>query len=315
MAVAHFVPSPRPTPRRVVALGVGVVALFASGLLAVRYPHQVRAYLTHWKGSPTLTYPYVMPTADDPPELRVAVAGDIGDSGQRLQATADAIERLSGAMGYQVLLLLGDNVYPRGDPDRLPDTVFEPFAGVLGGGTRLLAIVGNHDVMDGHGPPQLAALGMPGLWWSSRMGDVLFVGLDSNQPDNPTQKGWLEETLAASDARWKIVALHHPPYSAGYQGSNVAAREAFGPLFERYGVQLVLSGHEHDYQRSRTIGGVTYVVTGAASGSRRTGEKSFTAVSFSWHHFVELDIYPDRILGRAVNQSDLVADTWELSVA
>ena len=315
MAVAHFPLRPHPTPLRVVALGAGVVALVASGLLAVRYPHQVRSYLTHWKGSPTHTEPYVMPSAEDPPALRVAVVGDVGDSGKRLQGTADAIERLSGEMGYQVLLLLGDNAYPRGDPGQLPGTVFEPFAGVLDGGARLLAIVGNHDVMDGHGPQQMAAPGMPGLWWSTRMGDVLFVGLDSNEPENPTQKAWLEHTLATTDARWKIVALHHPPYSAGYQGSNLAARQAFGPLFVRYGVQLVLSGHEHDYQRSTVIGGVTYVVSGAASGSRRTGERSFTAASFSWHHFVELDIYPDRIVGRAVNQSHRVADTWTLAAA
>lgn len=310
--VAYFAPSRRPTPLRVVALGASVVFLVASGLLAVGYSSQIRSYLTHWKGSPTHTEPYATPPADDRPELRVAVVGDIGDSGKRLQGTAGAIERLSGEEGYQVLLLLGDNVYPNGDPARLPDTVFEPFAGVLDQGARLLAIVGNHDVKDGHGAPQMQALGMPGLWWSTRIGDVLFVGLDSNDPEDPTQKAWLEQTLATTDARWKIVAVHHPPYSAGYQGSNRAVREAFSPLFERFGVQLVLSGHDHDYQRSRVVVGVTYVVTGAASGSRRTSERSFTAASFSWHHFVELDIYADRILGRAVNQADRVADTWIL---
>jgi hypothetical protein len=108
------------------------------------------------------------------------------------------------------------------------------------------------------------------------------------------------------------VALHHPPYSAGYQGSSIAAREAFAPLFEQYGVQLVLSGHEHDYQRSVPINGVTYVISGAAAGTRRTGEEEFTAVSFSWHSFVELGIYPDRLVGRVMNQDDRVADEWVL---
>jgi hypothetical protein len=102
--------------------------------------------------------------------------------------------------------------------------------------------------------------------------------------------------------------VHHPPYSAGYQGSSKDVRAAFSPLFERYGVQLVLSGHDHDYQRSVPIGGVTYVVTGGASGTRRTGEDDFTAESFSWHHFTEVAVFADRIVVRAVNQDLRVAD-------
>jgi 3',5'-cyclic AMP phosphodiesterase CpdA len=153
---------------------------------------------------------------------------------------------------------------------------------------------------------------MPGLWWSERVGDVLFVGLDSNQPDNRAQRAWLTRTLSRSDARWKIVALHHPPYSSGYQGSSLEARAAFTPIFARFGVQVVLSGHDHDYERSKPIDGVTYVVSGAAAGSRRTSERDFTARSFSWHHFVELDIHGDRLVGRAVNQDARVADRWTL---
>jgi 3',5'-cyclic AMP phosphodiesterase CpdA len=158
----------------------------------------------------------------------------------------------------------------------------------------------------------MAALGMQGRWWSVERHGVLVIGLDSNHPDDPDQLAWLERTLRASSAPWRIVALHHPPYSAGYQGSSEAARDAFVPLFERYGVQLVLSGHDHDYQRSVAVNGVTYIVSGAASGTRRTGEADFTAVSFSWHSFVEIGVYPDRLLGRAVNQDPRIADDFEL---
>jgi hypothetical protein len=104
------------------------------------------------------------------------------------------------------------------------------------------------------------------------------------------------------------VALHHPSFSAGYQGSSPAARAAFVPLFERHGVQLVLSGHDHDYQRSRPRNGVTYVVSGGAAGARRTGADSFTAVSFGWHHVVEVGAYADRLVVRAVNPDLRVAD-------
>jgi hypothetical protein len=60
------------------------------------------------------------------------------------------------------------------------------------------------------------------------------------------------------------------------------------------------------------INGVTYVVTGAAAGTRRTGEEDFTSVSFSWHSYVEIGVYPDRLVGRVLNQDNRVADEWTL---
>lgn len=293
---------------RWVLLGVLVVVLAVAIPLGITYRRQIWSYATHWKGSPTHTTRYrILPT----PQVHVAAVGDIGDSGTRLDATAGAIADLDEEQRYNVLLLLGDNVYPNGDPRLIPGTVFEPFAAVLDH-VKLLAILGNHDVMNGNGPKQVKVLGMPGEWWSYTDQDVLFVGLNSNEVHNPRQLAFLRRTLASSDATWKIVALHHPPYSAGYQGSSVDARNTFGPIFERYGVQLVLSGHDHDYQRSKPINGVTYVVSGAASGTRRTGDASFTAESFSWHHFLDLAIYPDHLVGRAVNQDRRVADRFEL---
>jgi 3',5'-cyclic AMP phosphodiesterase CpdA len=214
--------------------------------------------------------------------------------------------QLDQADPYDALLLLGDNVYPSGDPAGLEETVFDPFEPVLEHG-RLLAVLGNHDVKQDHGPPQMAALGQPGRWWSRMFGDVLVVGLDSNDLDSAAQRAWLERTLAPP-AAWKIVAVHHPPYSAGYQGSSKDVRQVLSPLLARHGVQLVLSGHDHDYQRSVPLKGVTYVVSGAAAGTRRTGEARFTAVSFSWHHFVDVTVYADRLLLRAVNQEMRVAD-------
>jgi 3',5'-cyclic AMP phosphodiesterase CpdA len=289
-----------------------LATVMVAGAVFVRWQRPIVSYLTHWKGSPAGTWAYVPFPAEDPPVLRLAVAGDIGDSGRRLDATAAAIGRLAGDDPFDLLLLLGDNVYPAGDPARIPDTVYKPFGPVLERGTALLAILGNHDVVKGQGDAQLAALGMPGRWWSVERSGVLIVGLDSNRPDDPDQLAWLERTLRDTGAAWKIVALHHPPYSAGYQGSNKAARAAFTPLFERYGVQLVLSGHDHDYQRSRPIGATTYVVAGAGAGTRRTGEAEFTAVSFSWHSYLELGVYPDRIVGRVLNQENRVADEWSL---
>jgi 3',5'-cyclic AMP phosphodiesterase CpdA len=273
-----------------------------------QYHDQMIRYATHLKGSPTRTVAWTPFPAGERPELHVAVAGDVGDSGRRLAATAAAIGELDTRQPLDVLALLGDNVYPTGDPAKLADTVFTPFAHLLQRGVELDAVLGNHDVMQGHAAGQVATLDLPGRWWARHDGDVLIVGLDSARPGDPDQRAWLERTLASATETWRIVLLHHPPYSAGYQGSSERVRRAFVPLFERYGVQLVLSGHDHDYQRSVPINGVTYVVTGGAAGTRRTGEADFTAVSFSWHHFVELAVFPDRLVLRAINQDLRVAD-------
>lgn len=291
---------------------LGLVVLVAILGLAVVYRDQAYRYVTHLKGSPTSTVAWEAFPRDDPPPLHLVAVGDIGDSGARLDATAAAVDDLDGRQSVDALLLLGDNVYPAGDPSKLDSIVFRPFAALLEH-AELLAVLGNHDVMDGHAEGQVAALGMPGRWWASQIGDALIVGLDSTLVDDRDQVAWLQRTLAETSARWKIVMVHHPPYSAGYQGSNEAVREAFSPLFEKYGVQLVLSGHDHDYQRSKVIRGVTYVVSGAGAGTRRTSDADFTVASFSWHHFVEIAVWPDRLVLRAVNQDLRVADEVTLT--
>jgi 3',5'-cyclic AMP phosphodiesterase CpdA len=273
---------------------------------------QVRSYVTHWGGSPTRTTPLEAYATGREPLLRLAVVGDIGHAGGRESATAAAITKAGRWRPFDALVLLGDNVYPRGDPAGLDETVFEPFATVLDGGAELWPILGNHDVLDGHAAGNVAALGMPGRWYAKELDDLLFVGLDSNDLHG-RQLAWLERVLAESEARWKIVALHHPPYSAGYQGSNLEARRLVTPIVERHGVQLVLSGHEHDFERSRPIDGVTYIVSGAGSETRRTGHASFTAASWSWHHFLEISVHANRLVVRAVNQDVRVFD--EISIA
>lgn len=280
---------------------LSALAIVAAAVAAL-YGDVVVATLTHRVGGPSQTWEPIPMPPEAQPWLRVALVGDVGDGGDREFRTAAAIEAQAEIDRYDILMLLGDNVYPAGDPERIRATVFEPFGPLLDAGTELFAILGNHDEISGTGDAQLEALGMPGRWYAVERGEMLGIALDSTIPTDPDQLAWLEETLAASDATWKLVGFHHPPYSSGPHGSNETVRETFVPLFERYGVQIVFSGHEHDYQRSDPINGITYIVTGAASRTRRTGVDDFTAVAYSTHHYVDMNIYDDHILLRAIDQ-------------
>ncbi len=294
--------SGRRFPRLVIiVLVIGLVtAAFVARELGLR--HRLAFQLRDHIGAPEDVLPFESFSLDDSPHLRLAAAGDVGTGDEPAFATAAAMDRIEGDQEYAALLLLGDNVYPNGDPDDVDDKVFAPYGDVLDGGTQLLAVLGNHDVRDENADAHAEAIGMPGRWYATRIDDVLIISLDSNQPENREQVAWLEETLVDSDARWTIVTMHHPPYSGGYHGSDHGVRNAFSGLFEAHDVQLVLAGHDHDYQRSRPIDGVTYIVSGGGATVRPASSADFIDVAFSTLHFLDIAVWPDRIEIRAVDQ-------------
>ena len=89
--------------------------------------------------------------------------------------------------------------------------------------------------------------------YSFDYGDAHFLCLDSNvyvDANDPTLQKWIEADLKATDARWKFVVYHHPAYNVGYDHYSEQHMRVLSPIFERNGVSLVLSGHEHNYQRT-----------------------------------------------------------------
>jgi len=248
------------------------------------------------------------------PAVRVAVAGDPGTGDAEQQATARQMARQGRGDPYDALLLLGDLVYEDGDAELTDERVTEPFSPLTDAGAELMPALGNHDYESGEQDDIMAELGRPQPWYVDRVGTVRVVVLDSNQVENVEQDRWLRETLAARQPPrvWTVVAMHHPPYSAGYHGSDLAVRRAWSPVFAEYDVPLVLAGHEHDYQRTHPLDGVTYVVSGAAAKLRKSGSDDFTAVSATKRHFLDLLFYGDRIVGRAIDQSGRLVDSFTI---
>ena len=295
----------------------GVALLFVLAVVTIvlwRDPqlrHELWADWSYDIGEPDKSVP-AAPLSKNGLATRFAVIGDFGTGDEEAQRTAEVMARLDARRDFDAVIMLGDNVYPNGDPELVDEVVLEPLEDTLDDDTKLLAALGNHDVRDGNGDGQVEALGLPGRWYATDFDQVLVITLDSTMADNSDQRTFLETTLAGSDARWKVAMMHHPPYSSGYHGSDDATRSAFVDLFERYGVDLVLAGHDHDYQRSEPIGSVTYVVSGASAKKRPAHRASFTEVAWSTFHLVDLAVYSNRLEGRAIDHEGRVFDQFIL---
>lgn len=243
---------------------------------------------------------------------RVAFAA-LGDSGYP-GADQDAIAEQLDTVPLRFLLHTGDIAYESGTLAQLESTFFDAYAGFLRSFAAFPSI-GNHD----DGAVFRAAFDLPRAgdhnWYSFDYGDVHFVALDTNDMSE-SQAAWLEEDLSATERAWKVVFGHHPPYSSGEHGSSARFRELFGPILERYRVDLVLSGHDHDYERMVPQNGVNYVVTGGGGrGTRPVGTSSFTAFSEAVLHFVYVEVQGDELLLHAIDATGVEFDQLAISHA
>jgi hypothetical protein len=255
----------------------------------------------------------VPPIAGDP-IVRLAVAGDTGTGTQSELATARLMVAQGRTVPYDALLLLGDLIYDDGDAALVDDRILDPFDPLLDGGTELLPVLGNHDYKSGEQQEILTALDRTTAWYTASVGPVRILVLDSNRVDDPAQNRWLAAELSSPQpaGTWTVVAMHHPAFSAGHHGSDADVQREWAPLFAEHEVPLALAGHDHDYQRSFPQDGVTYVVSGAGAKLRPTGHEDFTAVSSSTLHYLDLLVYENRIVGRAIDHDGRLVDAFTL---
>lgn len=151
-------------------------------------------------------------------------------------------------------------------------------------------------------------------WYAFAYGSIQFVMLDTqvffNEPGRAEQDAWLAERLADERFSHTIVAFHVTAYTSGlHLNDGLAARQSWMPLFEAARVPLVLSGHDHNYERLQ-IGDLTYIVTGGGSTALydQTTTLAESAIFVKQSHFVVLEIYPDRIELQAVAAGGEVID-------
>ena len=131
-----------------------------------------------------------------------------------------------------------------------------------------------------------------------------------------SQLDWLEKELAASGSDWKIAFFHHPLYSSGgTHGSDTKLREQLEPLFLKYGVDAVFSGHEHFYERIKPQKGIYYFVSGGAGKVRKgdVGKTNLTAKAFdTGYHFMLVELAKDALNFQVITEQGKVVDSAAL---
>jgi hypothetical protein len=201
--------------------------------------------------------------------VRFGIIGDTGTASKQQQQVADVMVRYQKAFPFEFVLMMGDNLYGSEKPEdykRKFQNVYQP---LLDNKVKFYASLGNHDQ-----PNQrfYEHFNMDGKeYYRFTKGNVAFYALNSNYMDKKQLK-WLEDELAKDTSDWKICFFHHPPYSSGGKhGSDKQLREVVEPLFVKYGVNVVLAGHEHFYERIKPQQGIYYFISGGG-GKLREGD-------------------------------------------
>lgn len=223
------------------------------------------------------------PQSLTPAMKRFAVVGDAGTGLKPQLDVAQQMEKAFQSRPFASVLVLGDNVYEDGEPERFEAAIRKPYQNLLDAGVRFYPVMGNHDVRKGFGLHQQAYWGVP-TFYNQRLGNVeifaidttLFIPrYDNSHARNPflahkqaeIQMTWLEKALTDSTAKYKIVLGHYPLYSSGMHGTKadftLVLRNILEPVFARHGVDMYLAGHEHHYEKSFPIQGVHHFVSGA----------------------------------------------------
>lgn len=177
--------------------------------------------------------------------------------------------------------------------------------------------VGNHE-MAAENFKELLDLPDNELYYSFREGKILFIVLDTNQRFDrySNQYRWLVKILENRDfeqTEFTVVVTHHPPYSYSSHGDSYFMKLILVPLFEKYNIDLVISGHDHNYQRIEKEN-IDYIVTGGGGAHLYPVESGNDLIKgLSVHHYVEFSYSPGVIDARVIDINGNLIDQFSIN--
>lgn len=281
------------------------------------------------KAPPTLTElkpaPGILALPKKSGSVRLAIIGDSGRGAAAQNEVARQMITWREQFPFDLVLMLGDNIYDSHTAADYRAKFEEPYKSLLDAGVKFQASIGNHDDSN---QIHYRHFNMGGQryysfrrWEKSLMGGIAGAGvrfwaLDSRTLD-PEQLAWLRDGMKSSGSRWKIVFFHHPIYTSGRYGAGARSlRRALEPILVEGEADVVLSGHEHFYERTHPQRGIFYFVSGAA-GSLRRGDitgTDLTARGFdSDYSFMLMEIAGDKLYFQAISRAGETVDAGVLT--
>jgi hypothetical protein len=254
----------------------------------------------------------VDPLPNTATSFKFGVLGDFGTGSRQQYELAAQMLRVHARFAYELVVLVGDNLYGSQRPQDFKTKFETPYKGLLDAGVKFYASLGNHDAREQR---FYKLFNMDGkLYYTfSPAPDIRFFALETTYP-SPEQINWLETELKASNSNWKIVFFHHPLYSSGDRhGSDIRLREVLEPLFVKYNVSVAMTGHDHFYERVKPQKEITYFVVGSGGQlrkgniDRRTG---ITAKGFDTDlAFLVAEIAGDQLTFNAISRAGQIVDS------
>ena len=244
--------------------------------------------------------------------VKFAVIGDTGTGGGDQKTIANEMAAWRTRFPFDFVVMMGDNLYGGEKPKDFASKFEIPYKPLIDGGVKFYAALGNHD--DASLQRNYKPFNMNGERFYSfkPKNGVRFFALDSNYVDEK-QLDWLDKELAASGSDWKIMFFHHPLYSSGEtHGSAELQRGLLEPVFLKHGVNVVLSGHEHFYERIKPQKGIAYFTIGS-SAKLRKGDLLKTDLTAYGNDrefaFMLMEIVGDELFFQTINQKGQTIDT------
>jgi hypothetical protein len=243
--------------------------------------------------------------------VRFAVIGDSGTGDSHQRAVANQLNTYRARFPFDFVLMMGDNLYT-GNTARDYEKAFEqPYKALLDAGVKFYASLGNHDNPNERLYKPFNMNGERYYTFKPPNSSVRFFALDSNYVDDK-QVAWLDKELAASGSDWKICFFHHPLYSSGEtHGSAELQRGLLEPVFLKYGVNVVLSGHEHFYERIKPQKGIQYFIVGNSAKVRVGDLRPDDLTAKGWdqgYGFMLVEISGDELFFQHISDTGATID-------
>jgi hypothetical protein len=276
-----------------------------------RGPVEVQGTAAHQNPRPVEAVETLLPNPHD--SLKFGVLGDFGTGDRGQIEMAAEMARVHQRFPYELVVTVGDNIYGSERPQDFSRKFEVPYKPLLDGGVKFYASLGNHDSREQRYYKLFNMEGKPYYSFKAPKQNVRFFALESGYMV-PEQIEWLQKELEGSREDWKIAFFHHPLYSSGGRhGSDLDLREVLEPLFLKHNVSVVLTGHDHFYERVKPQQGIVYFVVGAG-GKLRSGNlrdnSTLTAKGLDTDYsFMVAEIVGDQMYFNAISRAGRVFDS------